>query len=152
MTKFSCLNIKVKSDDLKKLFTFVLNYLCFDSFIEKPQLWIKEIDELTANFLICQQIVQLVQIWSTRQHGSYTINLIEKNVTRLFFSINLQPEMTMVCIFKSFQYNQRIVYEILIMGLYRLEMIMNVFDIDNFRLCLHRVHLRKLGCGKGNKF
>ena len=57
MTKFSCLNIKVKSDDLKKLFTFVLNYLCFDSFIEKPQLWIKEIDELTANCLICQQIV-----------------------------------------------------------------------------------------------
>ena len=31
-------------------------------------------------------------------------------------------------------------------------MIMNVFDIDNFRLCLHWVHLRKLGCGKSNTF
>ena len=29
---------------------------------------------------------------------------------------------------------------------------MNVFDIDNFRLCLHWVHLRKLGCGKSNTF
>ena len=48
ITKFSCRIIVV---------TLVLKYLCFDSFIEKPQLWIKEIDELTANCLICQQIV-----------------------------------------------------------------------------------------------
>ena len=136
-------------DTSKFLFTLVLMYLYFDSIVEKHQLWIKEIDERTANCLICQQIVWLVQIWITRQLGSYTINLIKKNVTRLFFSINLHPEMTMVCIFKFFQYNQHIVYEIF---LSILQMIMNVFDIDNFRLCLHWVHLRKLGRGKGNKF